>query len=754
MNERIPRGSGRSSGRPSARGTGRLTSGSDVRPVTAVSRNRTKAPPVEDPPEVRLKWLRMRMALVVAGVMVCFLIVLGQAFRLQIISRDKLLFEAERNYMRTKVIQSQRGAIFDRNGEQLATSVGVDTVVMVAQHMKDPQLVAAQLANALKGVDAETLLKRMRKSSWWAYAKRRVSDEEAARVRALDLQGVVVTQEPKRFYPKRELAGQLLGRVGMDNEGLEGLEKALDDILVRRKPVEETGDVEGTTQAVAKKKKPDLDSVKVPYLKDIYGHEAYVLGLPQKLLTEGYSVVLSIDEKVQGVAEEALAKGVAAHNGLSGIAIVMDVRTGELLAMANVPTYDPNKPDPSEMFSWKNRAVKDVYEPGSTFKVISLAAVFERNAARLDEIVDCENGAMRVGRYTIRDTHRSDKLTVREVLSHSSNIGITKLTRRIGKAALRETIELFGFGKPSGLDVGWEAPGTVQALKRWADITFANTSFGQGIAATPIQMVRAFAAIGNGGVLMRPQVVKSLIDSDGTLVRTFMPASDGRVISERAAKLTLDAMTAVTREGGTGTNAAIDGYTVAGKTGTAQKPDTGYRKGVFVGRSSRGYRSDAWIASFIGVVPAEAPRLAILVLVDEPDGRGFGGVVAAPIFREIGEFALKYLEIPPSQRRPIKVSRIAKAAAAAADDRAQVDLGEPASPDADTVAVPDFLGVSIGRALDLARTARVQVEVEGSGKATSQSLPPGAPVEPGTTVLLRFSSAYDVAAAPAEQEAP
>lgn len=746
MNERVPRKSGRLSGR--------LTSRSQARPVTTVSRNRTKAPPEELSPEQRLKWLRLRMGIVIGGVMLCFLIVLGQAFRLQILSRDKLLFEAERNYMRTKVIQSQRGAIFDRNGEQLATSVGVSTVVMVAQHMKDPQLVATQLSHALKGVEAETLLKRMRRSSWWAYAKRRVSEEEAAQVKALGLQGVVVTQEPKRFYPKRELAGQLLGRVGMDNEGLEGLERALDDILVRRKPVEPSEDVEGTTKAAVKKKKPDLDSVKVPYLKDIYGHETYVLGLPQKLLTEGYSVVLTIDEKIQAVAEEALAKGIKAHNGMSGIAIVMEVQTGEILALANVPTCDPNKPDPTEMFSWKNRAVKDVYEPGSTFKVISLAAVLDRGAARLDEMVDCEKGAMRVGRYTIRDTHRSDMLSVRDVLAHSSNIGVTKLTRRIGKAALRESIEKFGFGKPTGLEVEWEASGKVQALKRWADITFANTSFGQGIAVTPIQMVRAFAAIGNGGVLMRPQVVKSLIDSDGNLVRTFMPASDGRAVSQRAAKLTLDAMTAVTREGGTGTNAAIEGYNVAGKTGTAQKPDTGYRRGVFVGRSSRGYRSDAWIASFIGVVPAEAPRLAILVVVDEPDGRAFGGVVAAPVFREIGEFALKYLEVPPSERRPIKVSRIAKAAAAAADDRAHVDLGEPASPDADTVVVPDFLGVSIGRALDMARSARVQVDVVGSGKATEQSLPPGSSVSPGATVLLRFSSAYDVAAAPAAQVAP
>ena len=711
------------------------------------TRNRaSRVTVVEVPPEERLKWQRFRIAVVVTVVMLSFLVVLGQAFRLQIVARDKLLFEAERNYMRTKVIQSQRGAIFDRNGEQLATSVGVDTVVMVAQHMKDPQLAASRLAGALKGVEAQTLLKRMRKSSWWAYAKRRVSDEEAKRVRDLDLQGVMVVQEPKRFYPKGELAGQLIGRVGVDNDGLEGLEKALDDILVRRKPTEPTGDVEGTAKAVAKPRKPALDAVKVPYLKDIYGQGSYVLGLPQKLLTEGYSVVLTLDEKIQAVAEEAVAKQVAAHNALSGIAIVMDVRTGEILAMANVPTFDPNRPDPTEMFAWKNRALKDVYEPGSTFKVISLAAVLERNAARLDEIVDCEGGSMRIGRYRIRDTHRSDKLTVREVLSHSSNVGISKLTRRIGKSALFETIGKFGFGAATGVEAGWESPGKVQSLKRWADITFANVSFGQGIAVTPMQMVRAFAAIGNGGVLMRPQIVKKLLDSDGNEVRTFLPDSDGRVLSERAAKLTLDAMTAVTREGGTGTNAAIEGYNVGGKTGTAQKPDTGYRKGVFVGRSSHGYRDDAWIASFIGVVPAEAPRLAILVVVDEPDGRGFGGVVAAPAFKEIAEFALRYLEIPPSVRRPIKVSRIGKAAAAAAaDDRAQVDVPGEVAVDPESSAVPDFLGASIGRALDLARGAHVQVEVDGTGKAVEQSLPPGTPVAPGTTVKLRFGSAFDAA---------
>jgi cell division protein FtsI (penicillin-binding protein 3) len=727
---------------------------------TKVTRAPKKKPEREVvPPEQRAASQRRRMLAVTIGIFLCFGIVLGQAFRLQVLTRDRLLFEAERNYMRTKVIESRRAEIYDRNGEQLAISVLVDSIVVVPAHVEDKEATAVKLAAALPGVKASDLLARMQRSPWWVYVKRRVSDEESAAVKALGLEGVMITQEPKRFYPKRELAGQLLGRVGIDNAGLEGLERAFDEILVRRRSVVPGGDVEGTSQA-AKVEQPKLDTVEVPYLKDIYGREAYVQGLPVSLVPEGLSVVLTIDEKIQAVAEEALAHGVHASKALSGMAIVMDVKTGEVLAIANYPFFNPNEPDPKNMYAWKNRGVKDQYEPGSTFKVFSLAAVFDRKQARLDEIVDCEKGAMRVGKYLIRDTHRSDKITVREVLAHSSNIGIAKLTKRIGKKALKETIEAFGFGRRTGLEVDWEAAGRIQPLKRWADITFANVSFGQGIAVTPIQMVRAFAALGNRGVLMRPQLVKALIDGDGRVVRHFPPVVEGRAVSERAAALTLDAMVAVTREGGTGTAAAIESYTVAGKTGTAQKPDTGYKHGVKVGKGSGGYRDDAWIASFIGVVPAEDPQIAIAVIIDEPEGRGFGGVVAAPVFREIGRWTLEYLGVQPSQKRPVKLSRVAANAMPAAeedptpvDDGAHVVLAEQAQAEADgevaETKVPDFLGSSIGRSIDLASAARLRIEISGSGKAVGQAVAPGTALSPWSTVRVTFATAFD----PAEETA-
>ena len=707
-------------------------------------------------PQMRQRSVRYRMLAVGIGLFLLLGVVVGQAFRLQILTRDRLLYEAERNYMRTKIIESRRGEIYDRNGEQLATSVRVDTVVVVPVQVEDKAGTAEKLASALEGVKASDLLRKMQAHSWWVYAKRRISDEESKKVRELQangLPGVEITQEPKRFYPKRTLAGQLLGCVGLDNEGLEGLEKAFDGVLVSRQKQDEGADVEGTTQAGQKKGKAPLDVVKVPYLKDRYGSAAFVQGLPSRLLPEGYSVMLTIDEKIQGMAQDALKRGVEAHHAHSGVALVMDVPTGEILAMANYPEFDPNAPDPRNRYAWKNRAVKDQFEPGSTFKVFSLAAVLDAGMARLEDIVDCENGAYRIGRYFIRDTHRSGKITAKEVLSHSSNIGIAKLTRRIGKKALYDAVERFGFGRPTGVEVDSESTGRVQPLKRWAEITFANVSFGQGVAVTPIQLIRAIAAIGNKGVMMRPQLVKALLDADGNVVRDFLPVEDGRVVSERAARLTLDAMVAVTQEGGTGTNAAIDGYTVAGKTGTAQKPETGYRNGVRVGKSG-GYRSDAWIASFVGLVPAEDPKLAVVVIIDEPEGRGFGGTVSAPVFREITSWTLKYLGIAPSQRRPVKVSRVAKGALPQPRAEEQpIDAGvevtevgsEPVEEDGmiTEAKVPDFLGSSIGHSLDTATSAHVRIAVEGTGKAVSQSVAPQTVVTPWTVVEVKFASAFD-----------
>lgn len=720
--------------------------------------NRPTKPKAVPKPEDRQASARRRMAAVTVVVLMLLGVGIYKAFTLQIMDRDHLLNVAEQNYLRTMVVEERRGEIVDRRGQLLATSVKVDTIVANPRDVRDPVATANALVQVMDGLDEAKLAKKLASKSWWVHIKRRVSEQESAAVKALRLPGILITQEWKRYYPKRELAGQLIGRVGADALGLEGLEKALEKTLISRPEPPQAGAApndeaaaESPSSETKPAVKPPVATIRVPYIKDIKGRASYVEGIPADLAPEGYSVELTIDAEVQSAAEDALEQGVLAHNAQSGIAIVMDVKTGEILALANYPEFNPNNPGNHDTYAWKNRAFKDQYEPGSTFKVFSMAAVLDRKAARLNEKVNTENGAMRVGKYLIRDTHRAKEMTVREVLGHSSNIGIAKLTQRIGKKNLHAALKAFGFGERTGIITDYEAPGSIQPLKRWADITFANVSFGQGIAVTPLQMVRAVAAIGNEGKLMRPQIVRRILTREGHTVREFAPEVTGQTIRPEVAPLVLDAMKACVEPGGTGTAAAIPGYTVAGKTGTAQKADSPFRKGKRVAgkTKSQGYMPDAWIASFVGLVPAENPQLAILVIVDEPDGRGFGGVVAAPIFRQIGEFALKHLQIQKSVARPVKIAEKGSDDAKPAPALPNLGIADAVmeQPFVTTMegdrsqTVPNFVGQSMAAVIRTALAAGLQVEVVGTGRAVAQNPRAGTTLDGSDRVLVRFESA-------------
>jgi cell division protein FtsI (penicillin-binding protein 3) len=661
--------------------------------------------------------MQVRMAIPAVLIALFLGAALHRAWDLQLVQAGSLMTEARRNYLRSVTFERRRGEILDRFGEQLATSVQVETVVANPKDIHDPAAAAAQLAPVL-GIDTAQLEAKLRKPSYWQYLKRRVPTEEAAQIHALAIPGVFTVREWKRYYPKRDLGAQLLGHVGIDTKGMEGVERALEPVLLPRDP--------------------EKGALKVPYFKDYRGQAAYLSGVPDDLAPEGYTVQLTIDEKIQELAEEALAAGVPQHNGKSGIAIVMDVPTGEILAMANWPGFNPNELMRFEKETWRNRAVKDIYEPGSTFKIFSLAAVMEHKAARLDEVIDVEGGRAKFGADWVRDTHRSDSLTVREVIGQSSNVGIAKLTRRIGKQALHNALVGFGFGAPTGIAFDAEGKGIVQPIKRWAEITFANVSFGQGIAVTPIQLVRAAAALGNGGALMKPKIVDRILTRDGQTVHEVLPQRVGQAVSPEAARAVIEAMKACVSEEGTGKAAAIPGYTVAGKTGTAQKAVGGV------------YREDKWIASFVGLVPAEDPRLAVLVVVDEPDGRAFGGQVAAPIFKVIAEGALHRLGVSPSQPRPVKVARL-NVETALSRMKQPPTTPEPELPPADaqagSCAVPDLLGLTMSEAI--ARTARAGLvaNVRGGGVAIRQSLAPHTAVPCGQVVDLSFESALAAATA-------
>jgi cell division protein FtsI (penicillin-binding protein 3) len=556
------------------------------------------------------------------------------------------------------------------------------------------------------------------------------------------------TREPRRFYPNRSLAATVMGRSGADGKGLDGVELALDKQL------------RGTTSSVQG-------------VRDALGRDIAVEGTVDGPSTSGNDVVLTIDRYLTFITERALAAGAAEHHAKGAVAIVMDPRTGEVLAMASVPTFNPNEPGSSADADARNRAITDTYEPGSTMKTFTIASALDAGAVRPDDRFDCLMGRMMVGKYSIHDTHGHGLLTVAEVFKFSSNIGATKIARRLGRDAFAEALGRFGFGHPTGIGLPGERAGVVRPVEKWGDIGLANISFGQGIAVTPLQMIAGVSAIAGGGIYHQPRIVARIVEPDGT-INAPAGTSDRRVMSAASARTMLEIMKGVVEKGGTAPQAAIDGYTVGGKTGTAQKVANGH------------YDPTKWVSSFLGVVPIEEPRLAIIVVVDEPQGGHLGGSVAAPIFKEIAVDALRYLHVPPTSE-PVasgkagshggKEAVAAKASAAESDDAAAneapaTDLpldddalgedpalaekwdevagaegGRAAEAKTAAIAIPDFAGMSMGQAIRAARRSGVELAFDDpAGRATGVALrqrPAPGPAPRGVVCRVAFGRQGD-----------
>jgi cell division protein FtsI (penicillin-binding protein 3) len=532
------------------------------------------------------------------------------------------------------------------------------------------------------------------------------------------------TREPRRFYPNRSLAATVMGRSGADGNGLDGVELALDKQL------------RGTTSSVQG-------------VRDALGRDIAVEGSVDGPSTSGNDAVLTIDRYLTFITERALAAGAAEHHAKGAVAIMMDPRTGEVLAMASVPTFNPNEPGTAADAEARNRAITDTYEPGSTMKTFTIASALDAGVVKPDDRFDCLMGRMMVGKYSIHDTHGHGVLTVAEVFKFSSNIGATKIARRLGRDAFADALGRFGFGHPTGIGLPGERGGVVRPVEKWGDIGFANISFGQGIAVTPLQMIAGVSAIAGGGVYRQPHIVARVVEPDGTIDAPAV-APDHRVMSPHAARTMLEIMKGVVEKGGTAPQAAIDGYTVGGKTGTAQKVANGH------------YDASKWVSSFIGVVPIEDPRLAIIVVVDEPQGSHLGGVVAAPIFKEIAVDALRYLHVQPTSEpvangkagaHGVKETVALKASAAEADDAggneapatdlpldddalgedpalaekwdevAGAEGGRSAEAKAAAIEIPDFTGMSLGQAIHAARRSGVELAFDDpEGRATGVAL--------------------------------
>lgn len=661
-----------------------------------------------------------------AGVLLVFMsAILGSCVYLQGCEHTAFVEEAERNYLRRLSLDTQRGDIYDRNGEALATSVEVETVYTNPRRVVDPIDAAEQLSRVLE-LDQELLMRRLTSASHFRYLKRQVTAEEAEAVRLLDLEGIELSREAKRFYPKKELAGQLLGVVGFDSRGREGLEATYDHIL-------RGGQLEAR------------------YHRDATGRYAMLEALPPVETRAGHSLQVTLDEKIQEVCERELERACLSSLARAGVAVVMDVETGDVLAMAHWPRFNPNRyreqiaedrvvaqTGRAVVQRFRNRVITDMFEPGSTFKIFTLAAGLEEGVVGLDDKLDLEGGRYKVGRKWISDTHRFDeRRSVADVIKYSSNIGVIKIGQMLGRDRLHDYLWRFGFGQPSGVNVMGDSPGLLRPPRQWAEITLANVAFGQGVAVTALQLTAALAAIGNGGVLMRPRVVMAELDSDGAVLRRFPPQAQRRVVSATTARAVLKAMMGVVEHDGTGPLAWIYDYEVAGKTGTAQKPDT----------IAGGYAEDRWVASFVGLAPVRKPRLAVLVAVDEPRGQYYGGVVAAPAFKAIAEWTLNYLGVPPSYGsrehvgRDAVVQRYGQPHVSA--EGAYYDWPPDRQPGVDpeiplVITVPDFADLHIRAAAETAHQGFLILDIDGSGLAAGQSLSPGTRVAPWTRVTVYF----------------
>jgi cell division protein FtsI/penicillin-binding protein 2 len=550
----------------------------------------------------RLANRRIRFLLVVFAV--AFAVMLGRAVWLQAVQAGTLSRLATEQHDSTVTLPAGRGTIVDRNGLQLAIGREATTVFANPRQVADPRAAALAAGKDLN-LDPEQLYPKLAdRSRGFVFLARKADPERARKLKERGIAGIFFTSEERRAYPQGRIAAQVLGYAGLDNRGLAGLELQLD------RPLSGSAGHER-------------------FIRDPSGRSIDVVD--SKPARDGDDVVLTLDHTIQSHAESVLQRTVANWGAQAGSAIVLDPRNGEILAMAVVPGFDANRYGLAPRDLQRNRAVTDTYEPGSTFKVVTIAAALSTGVVAPGTAFTLPY-EIEVADRKIHDSHEREtqRMTVAQILSRSSNVGTVTVAQMLGQSRLARWIERFGFGRKTGVDFPGETRGIVLPVEKWSGSTIGNVPIGQGIAVTPVQMAAAYGAVANGGVWVRPHLVKRV----GT--RSASSVERRRIVGKPVASQVMAMMQDVVNEaGGTGALARLEGYSVAGKTGTASKPERG------------GYSDSRYVASFVGVVPASAPRLVVLVSVDEPKGAIWGGVVAAPAFQEIARYALQYLEIPP-----------------------------------------------------------------------------------------------------------
>jgi cell division protein FtsI (penicillin-binding protein 3) len=550
--------------------------------------------------------MNKRAIILSTAVVFGFVLVVLRLADLMLINHDRLAAKARLQHLGEKDIQVRRGNIYDRRGRELAVNLDVESAYCDPLQIESPRKAASVLAK-VTGKSYRTILKRVSSKRRFAWIQRKLDADTARKLKSLQIKGLGFMPEVKRFYPSGTLASHVIGFVGIDNQALEGIELKYDETL---------------------KARPE----KVIVARDAGGR---MLSEGVDFQSTGNSLVLTIDEGLQYIVEKGLDKAMRMWGASSASAIMMNPFTGEILAMANRPTFDLNNPSSYKASERRNRAITDSYEPGSTFKIVVAAGALEEGLVSPDTEFDCSAGSIEVGGRVVRDTHKHGVITFREVIKTSSNVGAVMVGLMLGKDKLYEYAKRFGFGEKTGIDLPGEASGMLRPPELWSETSLSAVSIGYEVAVTPLQLLRAYSAIANGGFLVKPYIVSKIISPEGRVIYSFRPEKK-RAISTKVAETLKEILVSVTQEGGTAATASVDGNRVAGKTGTAKliDPETGM------------YSNKKYASSFVGFVPADKPKVALIVVVREPKEKFYGGLVAAPIFKEIADQTLSYLNVP------------------------------------------------------------------------------------------------------------
>jgi cell division protein FtsI (penicillin-binding protein 3) len=700
---------------------------------------------------------------ILAGVLCFWIAGIGcRLVYLQVFHYGDFAKQAQRQQQRSIEVSPSRGVIYDRNGHELAMSVSVDSIFAVPSEIPD-QPSTAQLLAKITGGDADDILARLRGSHAFAWVARKVDPKVSDRVRELNLRGIYFQKESKRYYPKNELAAQVLGYVGLDDGGLSGVEREFNHDL-SGKP--------GTMLITMDAKRRWFGSV-------------------ERQPVPGENLVLTIDEKIQYIAERELDVAMAETHAAAGTIIVQNPHTGEILALANRPTFNPNaSAQPEQM---KNRAVSEIYEPGSTFKLVTIAAALEEKVTNPDEVVDCQNGEIYIAGVRIRDHKRFGDLTVSQILEHSSDVGAIKLGLRLGEERFDRYIRGFGFGAQTGVELPGETRGITKPVSRWSKVSIGAISMGQEIGVSPVQLVSMISTIANDGLYTPPRILAASSQPNQPLQTIAYHVPDQRRVVSPLTAVEMRRMMEGVILRGTGRRALLDGYTAGGKTGTAQKIDP--RTGT--------YSHTNLIASFAGFAPVNTPAISVAVILDSPVGPHEGGQVAAPVFSRVAQQVLAYLNVPhdvevrsPQRQllravaqvkdedvaesspdrfggtlapedenataasaapapapatatvRPASLTRTQVVAAAqpAQPPLAAPELPPPPSGNGTVVVdveggavVPSFLGKGLRQVVELAQQQGIEIDVIGSGVAREQAPAAGTRIPAGARVAVRFA---------------